>query len=137
VSARSSSRWLATEPEPAARRRLARGHDTGRVASKLKLNANSHARQICRSALARAASRPRRPDSLASMAVTIYGVCALTFMMAMYALERRGRGFILAFAFGCVLSSAYGFLSGAWPFGVVELVWAAIAVRRYHQPIAA
>ena len=69
------------------------------------------------------------------MAVTLYGVCAVTFMMAMYALESRGRGFVLAFAGGCVLSSIYGFLSGAWPFGVVELAWAAVAVRRYqHRP---
>jgi hypothetical protein len=67
------------------------------------------------------------------MAVTIYGVCAVTFMMTMYALEDRGRSFILAFAFGCVLSSIYGFLSGAWPFGVVELIWAGVAVRRYQQ----
>jgi hypothetical protein len=65
------------------------------------------------------------------MAVTIYGVCALTFMMLMYAFERRGRRFVLAFALGCVLSSIYGFLSGAWPFGVVELIWAGIALRRY------
>ena len=65
------------------------------------------------------------------MVVTIYGVCAVTFMMLMYALEARGRNFILAFAAGCVLSSAYGFLSGAWPFGIVELIWAAIALRRY------
>ena len=65
------------------------------------------------------------------MAVTIYGVCAVSFMMAMYALESRHRGFVLAFAGGCVLSSAYGFLSGAWPFGVVELVWSGIALRRY------
>ena len=63
--------------------------------------------------------------------VTLYGVAALTFMMLMYALERRGPGFILAFAVGCALSSAYGFLSGAWPFGVVEAVWALIAARRY------
>jgi hypothetical protein len=67
------------------------------------------------------------------MAVTIYGVCALTFMMGMYALERRGRGFILAFALGCALSSSYGFLSGAWPFGVVEGVWTLIALRRWQQ----
>jgi hypothetical protein len=65
------------------------------------------------------------------VSVTIYGVVALTFMMAMYALESRGRGFVLAFAGGCVLSSIYGFLSVAWPFGVVEFVWAGIAVRRY------
>ncbi|HXY91858.1 MAG TPA: hypothetical protein VEP49_05235 [Acidimicrobiia bacterium] len=71
------------------------------------------------------------------MAVTIYGVCALTFMMVMYALERRGRSFVLAFAAGCVLSSVYGFLSGAWPFGVVELIWAVIAVRRYREPLPA
>jgi hypothetical protein len=65
------------------------------------------------------------------MAVTIYGVAALTFMMTMYALERRHRRFVLGFAAGCALSSAYGFLSGAWPFGVVEAIWAAIALRRY------
>jgi hypothetical protein len=63
--------------------------------------------------------------------VTIYGVCALTFMMAMYALERRHRHFVLAFAGGCILSSVYGFLAGAWPFGVVEAVWTVVAVRRW------
>ncbi len=66
------------------------------------------------------------------MVVTIYGVCAVTFMMAMYALESRGRSFVLAFALGCVLSSLYGFASGAWPFGVVELIWAVVAGRRYR-----
>ena len=70
------------------------------------------------------------------MVVTIYGVCALTFMMVMYARERRGPGFVLAFAVGCLLSSIYGFLSGAWPFGIVELIWAAIAVRRFLVPVA-
>jgi hypothetical protein len=65
------------------------------------------------------------------MAVTIFGVVAVSFMMSMYALEDRHRGFVLAFAFGCLLSSAYGFLSGAWPFGVVEAIWSLIAVRRY------
>jgi len=65
--------------------------------------------------------------------LTLYGACAVTFMMLMYALESRGPAFILAFASGCVLSSAYGFLSGAWPFGVVELIWSGIAVRRWLQ----
>ena len=64
------------------------------------------------------------------LSITIFGVIALTFMMVMYPLERRHRNFVLAFAAGCLLSSAYGFLSGAWPFGVVELIWAAVAVRR-------
>ncbi|HZN15746.1 MAG TPA: hypothetical protein VFB78_15870 [Acidimicrobiales bacterium] len=65
--------------------------------------------------------------------VTVYGVVALTFMMAMYALEGRGRTFVLAFAAGCALSSVYGFLSGAWPFGVVELIWSAVALRRWSR----
>jgi hypothetical protein len=65
--------------------------------------------------------------------VTVYGVAALTFMMLMYALERRGARFILAFAIGCSLSSAYGFLSGPWPFGIVEIVWCAIALRRFGE----
>ena len=65
------------------------------------------------------------------MTLTIFGVVVLTFMMAMYALERRGPRFVLAFALGCALSSTYGFLSGAWPFGVVEAVWTLVALRRY------
>jgi hypothetical protein len=69
----------------------------------------------------------------APMAVTVYGVCALTFMMIMYALQDRDRSFVLAFALGCVLSSIYGFLSGAWPFGVIELIWAGVAWRRYER----
>ncbi len=60
------------------------------------------------------------------MAVTIYGVCAVTFMMVMYALENRGRRF--------VLGSIYGFLSGAWPFGIVELIWSGVAPRRHREP---
>lgn len=64
--------------------------------------------------------------------VTAFGVAALTFMMLMYALERRHPSFVLAFAVGCLLSSAYGFLSGAWPFGVVELIWCGVAVGRYR-----
>jgi hypothetical protein len=67
------------------------------------------------------------------MAITLYGVCAVTFMMAMYALEKRGRGFIAAFAGGCLLSSLCGFLSGAWPFGVVEAIWAGVALQRWRQ----
>ncbi len=63
--------------------------------------------------------------------VTVYGVCAVTFMMVMYALEHRGRRFIVGFAVGCLLSSLYGFLSGAWPFGFVELIWSVIALRRF------
>jgi hypothetical protein len=65
--------------------------------------------------------------------LTLFGAAAVTFMMLMYALERRHPRFIFAFGCGCVLSSAYGFLAGTWPFGVVELIWAGIAFYRYRQ----
>jgi hypothetical protein len=64
--------------------------------------------------------------------LTAYGAAAVTFMMVMYALERRGRRYILGFACGCLLSSVYGFLAGAWPFGVVEVIWAGVALNRYR-----
>jgi len=52
-------------------------------------------------------------------------------MLVCYALERRSSWFIFAFAISCALGSAYGFLQGAWPFGVVEAVWCAVALRRW------
>jgi hypothetical protein len=67
------------------------------------------------------------------MLVTIYGVCAVTFMIFMYALERRGREFIALFALGCLLSSVYGFLAGAWPFGIAEIIWSGVAIQRYRN----
>jgi hypothetical protein len=69
--------------------------------------------------------------------LTLFGVAALSFMMLMYALERRGRSFILAFACGCAVSSAYGFVSGAWPFGGVEAIWTAVALSRFRSAAGA
>jgi hypothetical protein len=65
--------------------------------------------------------------------LTAFGATAVTFMMIMYALEARHRRFVLAFACGCALSSVYGFLTGTWPFGVVEAIWTLVALRRYGQ----
>ncbi|MBZ5699937.1 MAG: hypothetical protein LAN18_15480 [Acidobacteriia bacterium] len=63
--------------------------------------------------------------------LSIFGLFAVTAMLLFYALENRSRWFILGFAGACVLGSAYGFLQGAWPFGLVEGVWAVVAVRRW------
>ena len=63
--------------------------------------------------------------------LNLFGLFAVTAMVVCYALERRHRGFTLAFSGACVLGSIYGFLQGAWPFGAVELVWAAIAFVRW------
>jgi hypothetical protein len=63
--------------------------------------------------------------------LTLFGLFAVSAMLVFYALEKRSRWFILAFAGSCVLGSVYGFLQGAWPFGIVEAVWSVIAVRRW------
>ena len=63
--------------------------------------------------------------------LSIFGLFAVTAMLLFYSLEKRSRWFILGFAGACVLGSAYGFLQGAWPFGLVEGVWAIVAVRRW------
>jgi hypothetical protein len=63
--------------------------------------------------------------------LTSFGLFAVTVMLVTYALENRSHWFILAFAGGCVLGSIYGFLQGAWPFGLVEAIWALVAVRRW------
>ena len=63
--------------------------------------------------------------------LTWFGLAAVSLMLAFYAMERRSHWFILAFAASCVLASAYGFLQGAWPFGLVEGVWSGVALRRW------
>lgn len=64
--------------------------------------------------------------------LTLFGLFAVSFMLVCYALENRDNRFILAFAAGCVLASIYGFLQGAWPFGLVEAVWTVVALRRWR-----
>ena len=63
--------------------------------------------------------------------LAVFGLFAVTAMLVTYALEDRSPWFILAFAVACALASTYGFLQGAWPFGLVEAIWTAVAVRRW------
>ena len=63
----------------------------------------------------------------------LFGLFAVTMMLVCYALEHRSTWFILAFAVACLLASIYGFLQGAWPFGMVEAVWAVVAARRWWR----
>jgi hypothetical protein len=65
--------------------------------------------------------------------LTAFGLFAVSAMLICYAFERRGPKFILAFAGACILGSIYGFLQGAWPFGLVEAVWSIVAMRRWSQ----
>jgi hypothetical protein len=65
--------------------------------------------------------------------VTLFGLFALSLMMLFYTLEGRSHWFVLAFAGACLLASVYGFLSGAWPFGVVEAIWSVVAFRRWRK----
>jgi hypothetical protein len=64
-------------------------------------------------------------------ALTLFGLFAVSAMLVCYALESRSHWFVLLFAVSCALGSAYGFLQGAWPFGLVEAIWSAVALRRW------
>jgi hypothetical protein len=66
-------------------------------------------------------------------ALTLFGLFAVTAMLVCYSLEVRSPWFILLFAISCLLGSAYGFLQGAWPFGLVEGVWSLVALRRWWR----
>jgi len=65
-------------------------------------------------------------------ALTLFGLFSVVAMLVCYALEDRSTWFIFGFAIACVLGSIYGFLQGAWPFGVIEAIWAAVALRRWQ-----
>jgi len=65
-------------------------------------------------------------------ALSLFGLLAVTVMVVCYALEKRHRSFTLAFAGSCLLASVYGFLQGAWPFGLVEAIWSVVAIRRWY-----
>ena len=64
--------------------------------------------------------------------LTAFGLFSVTAMLIFYALEDRSSWYILGFAVACALGSVYGFLQGAWPFGLVEAIWALVAVRRWR-----
>lgn len=64
--------------------------------------------------------------------LTSFGLVAVTAMLICYALEDRNSWFIFAFAGACALGSVYGFLQGAWPFGLVEAAWALVALNRWR-----
>ena len=70
-------------------------------------------------------------------ALNLFGLFAVTVMVICYALEQRHSTFVLAFAASCVLASIYGFLQGAWPFGIVEGIWCVIAMRRWYFALQA
>ena len=64
-------------------------------------------------------------------ALTLFGLTAVTAMLVCYGLEDRSAWYVLAFAASCALASVYGFLQGAWPFGIVEAIWSGVALRRW------
>ena len=65
--------------------------------------------------------------------LTLFGLFAVTAMLVCYAYEKHSPWFILGFAASCMLGSIYGFLQGAWPFGLVEAIWSLVALRRWWQ----
>ncbi|MBI5288682.1 MAG: hypothetical protein HY873_06885 [Chloroflexi bacterium] len=67
------------------------------------------------------------------MTLTLFGFAAVGSMFATYWLEDRSPWFVLVFAMACAASAAYGFLAGTIPFGIVESLWALVAVQRFRK----
>jgi hypothetical protein len=65
--------------------------------------------------------------------LTLFGLLAVTAMLVFYAMEDHNPMYILAFAGTCALASLYGILQGAWPFGVIEAIWAGVALHRWRR----
>jgi len=65
--------------------------------------------------------------------LSLFGLFAVSTMLLCYALEARHHLFILGFAASCALGSLYGFLQGAWPFGLVEGVWSLVALQHWRK----
>jgi hypothetical protein len=76
---------------------------------------------------------PTTEGPLRMNALSLFGLFAVTAMLVAYALESRNRWWTLAFAGACGLGSLYGFLQGAWPFGLVEAVWAVVALNKWRM----
>jgi hypothetical protein len=65
--------------------------------------------------------------------LTLFGLFAVTAMLVCYVLEDYSHWFVLGFATACAAASAYGFLQGAWPFGIVEAIWCLVALNRWQK----
>ena len=65
--------------------------------------------------------------------LTAFGLFAVSAMLLCYAYENRSHWFVLGFAAACALGSLYGFLQGAWPFGLVEAIWSVVAWQRWRS----
>ena len=65
--------------------------------------------------------------------LTLFGIISVTFMVLFYAIEKKSSIFILGFSIACISAATYGFLVGAWPFGVAEIIWSGVAFRRWQS----
>ena len=113
-------------PHPGAGRKVAAAPQAARVGLPARLEVAALLHGVART-----------PSQIMD-ALTAFGLLAVTAMLVFYALEDRSPWFILAFAGACALGSIYGFLQGAWPFGVIEAIWAGVAARRWalrRQPM--
>jgi len=72
-------------------------------------------------------------DGMFMSPLTAFGLLAVSLMLAFYAFEDRSSHFVLAFAGACAMGSAYGFLQGAWPFGLVEGIWTVVAIQKWRR----
>ena len=73
---------------------------------------------------------PLAPPQLDVLMLFGFLTAVLTLLFWMH--QGESRSCILALAVCLAAMTVYAFLQGAWPMGMIESVWCAAAVRRWH-----
>ena len=63
--------------------------------------------------------------------LTLFGLCAVSAAVFFYAMENFSHWFVLALAVANALAGVYAFIQGAWPYGLVEIVWTLVGLWRW------
>ncbi|HEY3695327.1 hypothetical protein [Phenylobacterium sp.] len=66
-------------------------------------------------------------------ALNLFGLASVIAGLVCYFLEARSPWWVLGFAGANACAAAYGFLQGAWPFGLAEIFWTAAALLRWAK----
>jgi len=66
-------------------------------------------------------------------ALSLFGLAAVSASLLCYVMEARSPWWTLGFAAANLAAAIYGFLQGAWPFGLIELFWMAAAFVRWRK----
>ncbi|MCZ6640925.1 MAG: hypothetical protein O7F71_05070 [Gammaproteobacteria bacterium] len=69
------------------------------------------------------------------MALEVFGMVAISIMVASYAFEKLSPMFIASFSLGCALAAVYAYLLESYPFFFAEVIWSVVAFARFRSTL--